>query len=525
MPGPRRDSPRKLDADLQAGEIDFDALLGFADGAFAGLGLEWPRDIALGLEVGRARIAGFEARNAAAKLKLDAGGIQIERLSVADFGNAAFEASGRIETTATPGGSIAVDLDARELNAVIALADRFTPMLAEPLRRMARSDNTAKLRATVSLEHAAGGSAAAKFAVNGRVGAVRLDVAANATGKPELFVVTDLGALAAADARFEGRFEADDGAQGAGADRARPAGGGRAVTKGPARLSVSTAGPLNREVRIDGKLAAGSIDAQGKGTLRLPADAAATVNLDQVSGTIAGRKVQGRLALRYGDEPRVDGAIEADTVDAAAVVAAAIGMRAGSGTNATEPFAVSQSDVAGRIEFKAERASLSQTLQARKLRGAVRFGPSEVVFDDLAAELANGRSTGGWRSSPGPMALRCAPTSRSAMPMRQPWSAAMRGVRRSQGRLTLRAEFEASGRSPAAFIGSLAGTGTIALENAPARQPQSARVRRGDPRRRSRHSDRCQPHPRFRDDGAGKRHPAGAHASRLPLRSRPVRRG
>ena len=311
---PAAGQPAKLNADLQAGEIDFDALLGFADGAFTGLGLEWPRDIALGLEVGRARIAGFEARNAAAKLKLDAGGIQIERLSVADFGNAAFEARGRIETTATPGGSIAVDLDARELNAVIALADRFTPMLAEPLRRMARSDNTAKLRATVSLEHAAGGSTAAKFVVNGRVGAVRLDVAANATGKPELFMVTDLGALAAADARFEGKFEADDGAKVLGLIGLDRLAAIEHATKGPARLSISTAGPLNREVRVDGKLAAGSIDAQGKGTLRFPADAAATVNLDQVSGTIAGRKIQGRLALRYGDEPRVDGAIEADTV-------------------------------------------------------------------------------------------------------------------------------------------------------------------------------------------------------------------
>ena len=462
---PAAGQPAKLNADLQAGEIDFDALLAFADGAFTGLGLEWPRDIALGLKVGRTRIAGFEARNAAARLKLDAGGIQIERLSVADFGNAAFEAKGRIETTATPGGSIAVDLDARELNAVIALADRFTPMLAEPLRRMARPDSTAKLRATVSLEHEAG-SAAAKFAVNGRVGAVRLDVAAHAAGKPELFSVTDLGALAAADTRFEGRFEAEDGARVLaliGLDRLAAL---EAVTKGPARLSVNTSGPLNREVRIDGRLTAGAIDAQGKGTLWLPAGAAATVKLDQVSGTIAGRKVQGRLAVRYGDEPRVDGVVEVDTVDAAAVVAAAIGMRAGSGINATEPFAASRSDVAGRITFKAERASLSPMLQARALHGAVRFGPSEVVFDELTAELANGR-----------LDVRLAfvtetdgASVRANITLNNADAATIvgGGVQRPPvaGKVTLRTELEASGRSPAAFIGSLAGTGTISLEHA-----------------------------------------------------------
>jgi uncharacterized protein involved in outer membrane biogenesis len=463
---PAAGRPARLNADLQAGEIDFDMLLGFADGAFTGLGLEWPRDIALGLEVGRARIAGFEARNAAAKLKLDAGGIQIERLSVADFGNAAFEAKGRIETTATPGGSIAVDLDARELNAVIALADKFAPMLVEPLRRMARTDNTAKLRATVSLEHAAAGSTAAKFAVNGRVGAVRLDVAANATGKPEHFVVTDLGALAAADARFEGKFEADDGASVlalVGLDRLAAL---EQATKGPARLNISTTGPLNREVRIEGRLSAGTIDAQGRGTLRVPSDAAATVSLDQVSGTVAGRKVQGRLALRYGDEPRIDGAIEADAVDAAAVVAAAIGMRAGGGANATEPLAVSQSDVAGRIEFKAERASLSQTLQAKQLRGAVQFGPAQVLFDDLKAELANGRLEGRLAFVTGPDGASL----RGNVTLSNADAAALIGAdaKRSPvtGKVMLRAEVEASGRSPAAFMGSFAGTGTVTLENA-----------------------------------------------------------
>ena len=226
--------PARLNADLKAGEIDFDALLGFADGAFNGLGLEWPREIALALEVERARIAGFEARNAAARLQLDAGGIRIERLSVADFGNAAFEARGRIETSTTPGGSIAVDLDARELNAVIALADRFTPMLAEsaspddalatPQRSCARPSACSTRRAAVRRR---------KFAVNGRVGAVRLDVAANATGKPENFVVTDLGALAEADARFEGKVRSRRRCQGAGADRPRSAGGARASDERP----------------------------------------------------------------------------------------------------------------------------------------------------------------------------------------------------------------------------------------------------------------------------------------------------
>ena len=458
--------PARLDADLKAGEVDFDAMASFADGAFAGLGLEPPREIVLALEIGRARLAGFEARNSTARIKLDGNGIQVEKLSVADFGNAAIEASGHIATTSNPGGTIAVDLDTRELNAVIALTEKFAPMLAEPLRRMVDRDQTAKLRATVSLESAAGGSAAAKLAVAGRIGAVRLDVTAGANGRQEHFAITNLGALAATDARFDGRFEADDGAKllaliglGRLADVNRSG-------MGPARLNVSATGLLNRELRLEGKLAVGNIDASGRGVLRLAADQAATVNLDRVSGTIAGSKVQGRLALRLGEEPRLDGALEADSLDASAIVAAAIGMHAKGATLwTTEPFAASSSNLAGRIEFKAARAALSSALQARQLRGVARFGASEVVFEDIDGEVASGRLGGRLAFANGADGI----SARAQLALSGADAAAMIGDGRRPpvaGKLTLRAELEGAGRSPAAFIGSLAGTGSVALDDA-----------------------------------------------------------
>jgi large subunit ribosomal protein L24 len=461
--------PARLDAELRAGEMDFDTLLGFADGAFSGIGLEWPREIALALEVGRARIAGFEARNSKARVKLDAGGIQVERLSIADFGNASIEASGRIETTATPGGSIAVDLDARELNAVIALAEKFTPVLVDPLRRMAGGEKTAKLRATVSLENVASGSAAATLAIAGRVGAVRLDMTAGATGKPENFVVTDLSALAAADVRFDGRFEADDGTvllAFLGLDRLSSL-DRVAAARHPARLEISTTGPLNRELRIDGKLAVGVIDASGRGTLRLAGDQPATLHLDQMSGKVAGHKIQGRLAFQSGQTPRVDGAIEAETLDAPAVVAASIGVRSQGGTSgwATEPFAQSASDLAGRIEFKARRATLSPALEARQLRGVIRFDASDVVFEDVEGEVAKGRLGGRLAFAGGADGASI----RARVMLSDADAAAIvagDGQRPPiAGRLTLRAEIEGTGRSPAAFIGSLAGTGTVTLED------------------------------------------------------------
>jgi large subunit ribosomal protein L24 len=466
---PSADRPASLDADVRANEIDFDALLGFADGAFSGLGVEVPRDIALAVEAGKARIGGFEARKAAARVKLDPTGIQIERLSVADFGNAAIDARGRIETVPSPGGSITLDVDARELDAVISLADRFAPALSDPLRRMTARERSAKLLATVSLENAASGSAAAKLTAAGRIGAVRLDVTAGATGKPEHFVVTDLSALAATDVRFQGRFDSDDGAQLlalAGLDRLaeldRATAGGKL-----ARLTVSATGPLNRELRFDGRLSAGAFDASGKGVMRLPADQPATLSLDQMSGTVAGTPVRGRLAFRFGGTPHVDGAIETESLDVPVLLAASIGMRAGvaGGAWPAEPFMHSAAALTGRLEFKAVRAALSPLLQAGQMRGVVRFDPSQVVLEDIESEFAGGRLGGRLAFATGADGV----STRATVTLSGADAAAVLGDRqkpRITGRLGFRAELEGAGRSPAAFVGSLSGTGSITLENA-----------------------------------------------------------
>jgi large subunit ribosomal protein L24 len=466
---PVADRPARLDADLRAGEIDFDAVLSFADGALSGIGLEPPRDIALTLQVGKARIAGFEARNSSARVKLDADGILIERLSVADFGDATIEASGRIMTSPSPGGRIAVDLDARKLDAIIAAAEKFAPMLADPLRNVASREKTAKLHGTLSLENAAGGSAAAKFAVAGRLGSVRLDVTAEAVGKPEHFVVTDLGALLATNARFDGRFEADKGGEllaFIGLDRLADIDRVASSTR-PGLLTISTTGPLNRDLRFDGRLVVGAIDAGGKGVLQLPPDAPAVIDIDQVSGTVAGAKVRGRLIFQVGEAPRVDGTIETESLDVAVLVAAAIGMRAKGGeTGTSEPFSPSASDLAGRIEFKALRASLSSALQAEQMRGVVRFSPSEFVFEDIEGELANGRLGGRLAFVTGGDGV----SAQARMTLSGADAAAViaGGNRRPpiMGRLTFQAELEGAGRSPAAFLGSLAGTAKVTLDDA-----------------------------------------------------------
>ncbi len=462
---PAGQRPARLDADLKAGEIDIDAILGFADSALSGSGLEAPREVSLAFEVERARLAGFDARRAAARVRLDPDGIAIERLSVADFGNASIEANGRIETGARPGGTLTIDLDARDMAGVIALAERFAPDLAGPVRSLAGPRNAAKLRSTVSLERGGAGQATGKLALAGRIGAVGVDLNGAATGRPEAFSVTDLAALKGAELRLDGRLEADDGgALLAVLGLERLAGSvGR-----PARLVFNAAGPMNGALRVEGRLAGGLIDAEAKGTARLAGDQPAALDFERIAGRLAGRKAEARLALVFADPVRVDGTVELDEIDVPATVAATIGMRTTGGKGwSQEPFARGHSDVSGRIAFRAPRAALTPALPVRGLRGVARLGTGQLVFEDVEGETAGGRLSGrlALAASPDGVSARA----RLALSGADAASVIPHGgglLAPATGRISIEAEVEGAGLSPAAFAGSLSGKGTVTLAGA-----------------------------------------------------------
>ena len=463
---PAGDRPARVEGELRAAEIDLDGVIGFGESALSGLGLERPGEVALAMDIGRAKIGGFDARNIAARFKLDASGLAIERLSVGDLGDTSFVATGRIQTQSPPGGSITVNFDARDLNGILALTEKFTPALAGPLRRLAARQKTATLQASVRMESSGADGASGKIGLTGKIGAVRVNVLASATGKREAFLVTDPGALAGADVHIDGQFEAD------GPDPLLGLFGLDRVIAGeqkPARLELSANGPLGGELRFEGRLAAGPIDAGGKGTLRFASDQPATLDFDRFAGTIGGNKVQGHWALRFDDVPRIDGSIDAESLDAPAVIAAAIGMPAKRGPGgagwSTEPIAWNATGLNGRIVFNAQRAVLAPWLVAQRLSGVARFNGSEVVFEEVAGEIGNGRLDGRLAVSNGAAGL----TARLRVSVAEAELGALfANAERpaTSGRLTLHTEVEGAGRSPAAFIGSLTGFGAVTLEQA-----------------------------------------------------------
>jgi large subunit ribosomal protein L24 len=255
------DKPARLDADLNAAELDIDALLAFVDTARGATTFETPREVTLGLGIGRAVIAGVEASNISARFRRDATGLHVERLSIGNFGGAAFEANGRIDATSSPPqGTMAVRLDARNLAGIVALAEKFAPEAADVIRRVARRAPSAQLNATLALEQAG-----VKLAIEGRSGNVRMTLRGETT-RNAADAARDLQSLAAADVRLEAKFESDNG--NAVVDLLNLGSVIAADAKRPGQVSVAATGQLD-SLQLEARLLAGGLDASAKGTLRL----------------------------------------------------------------------------------------------------------------------------------------------------------------------------------------------------------------------------------------------------------------
>lgn len=491
--------PAKLDAALNAPELDIDAALGFGKALLAGSSVERPRDMTIAADIGRAAVGGFVARDASARLKVDAGGLQIDRLAVADLDGAAFSASGRIVTTApSPQGSINVDLTAPDMAPVVAVLARFAPASAQALQRGTAAMSPAKLRARLVIEGAAPESQA-KLGIDGSLGKVR--VALNAQGNASSL------ALGAGDLKLDGKLEADDGKvlmAMLGLDRAL------AVDAGPGALTVKISGPARGELRVDTRLTARGLEANASGTarpfddrpsavlratiaranaapLRGPNDTGAALPVSfegrvalagndlafsDINAKVGGANLRGRFGYGLARPHRLQGEIAADTIDGAGALTAAIGMPTTAPSTdktwvwSTEPFADGAfGEFAGEVVLKARRLDLSPQFSAREFRATLRFGTQELAIDDMIGVIAGGRLAGR-------IAYKDADAGLTAQAKLSLTGADVAALLVSDARppvtgsLDLSADLEGAGLSPVALIGSLQGSGKVVIANA-----------------------------------------------------------
>ena len=117
--------PARLDAAITAPEIDLDRVNALSKALLGGAAFDWPRDVTLSLKIGRAIVAGVEAKQTDVNMRIGANGIEIERLAIADFGGAALAVKAQIDTKAqTPRGALTLDFDARTLDGLVILLEK-----------------------------------------------------------------------------------------------------------------------------------------------------------------------------------------------------------------------------------------------------------------------------------------------------------------------------------------------------------------------------------------------------------------
>ncbi|HEY0442273.1 MAG TPA: AsmA family protein [Xanthobacteraceae bacterium] len=493
----------RLEAELNAAELDIDATIGLIKTALPDASFDIPGELSLSLDLGRATVAGVQARTAKAKLKLDPSGLAIERLTVGDLAGAAVELSGRVQAPwSAPRGTLTLDLSGNRLDGVAALLERIAPALASPLRSVAPQLAPAKLRVGLGFEPLASAGAAATSArlrVEGTAGALRIALTAESSGDPKLW--QQAATLA------EGRIEAPNGVallRLFGLDTVV------APSPGPATLRWSASGPAGGELAAEARLAAVGTDIIAKGSVRLfgesgpsgTADVSATaldavalrpllrradqpgllalktalsfskdrVVADQLTGSVGDTTLSGRLVLNLGAPLRLEGRLEADTIDAAALLAAFAGMPAEPARGRADtawpaaPFNPRFLDgVTGQVDLAAARAPLTPALDIRRFRAVLRMSDAGAALEEVQGTLAGGRLLANvtlQNSGEGTAAtVRLGLTGAELAALAPAGSRAIAG-----GRVNLQLDLKGGGRTPAAFAGTLGGSGTLSIE-------------------------------------------------------------
>lgn len=493
--------PAKLDAALNAPELDIDAALGFGKALLAGSRIERPRDMTIAADIGRASFGGVTARDASARIKVDAQGLQIDKLAVADVGGGSISASGHIATGGrAPRGALALDFESGQTAAIAALLEKFAPATAKPATGLLGRIHHAKLHATLDIaDDRQTGGTVAQMAVAGALDAMNVGLRGRVSG--------DWEHAAAADMRVDGTVDAPDSAalvRLLGLDRYLTAG------KGAGQLKLLIAGPADREQQIDVRLIADGLFAQSYGRGRVSLDgglrlnsslevakvdlrplrpagmagsgeplpfnltsrlvvADRAVSFNDFHARLGGSTLRGNLAF---DRQQVSGAVEANSIEAPALLAAAIGMPAPTGAANTawswssEPFAAGALGAfTGRVAVKAQRVDLLPQLVARDFRATLRLGKDEIAIDDMAGNTAGGRMAAELSLRPAEGGLKT--HIKFSLAGADAASILRAGARPPvSGTLGLSAEVEGSGLSPIALIGSLQGAGKFTLADA-----------------------------------------------------------
>jgi uncharacterized protein involved in outer membrane biogenesis len=497
---PAADRPAIVEADLHATKLDLDALAAFATTAVDNDGFELPRRGSLALDIGKATLAGVDAQGLNARVKFDAGALQIERLSIAELGGTALAIDGRIdELSSQPRGQVSIELSAAALTGLVGVIAKYAPRTADIFRRAADRLAPAKLRGTLTVERAAATGSSARLVLNGQLGLLRIALNGEANGEPTR--------LAAANLRIDSRLDADDATALTalfGLDQMI------GVDQLPGDVTLSAAGPVNGELRIDGAAAASGLTAAVRGAVRLsdketPAGAfqvlataadlrplqqamtgqpgiatpiaaraavavtGAALSFSQIAVAAGKTAVRGQLAVNLSSPVEINGDVAADNVDGAWLSAMLLGLpgkaQGAAGLWSSAPLGTGAfAAMTGAVTFSFDRAAFTPALFAGGLKGVAQFRPMEVTLKNLTGNLAGGNVSGELafhRNADGLIG-------HGHIALTDADAATILGVDKKtiNARLTLKSDIDSRGANPAALVRALHGGGAVMLTDA-----------------------------------------------------------
>ena len=492
-------APARLDAALSGAELDFDRAFAIGSALFASTSFDRPGEIALALDIDRASYAAVEARKAQATLTYDRSGLKIERLSIADIAGTALEASGHLDNAAgTWRGSLDVAVAAPRLDGVTVLADKFLPQAWQPavvgaLRKYGPRMAPLKLNGKLDVEPRPGatsGRTTAKLKLTGAIAGINTVIEGSGSG--------EISDPAAATMLIGGRLDAPDGralASLIGLDAIATA------DSRPARVTFMVDGAADKTLVVNGRFnspdlyasAAGTMATSGNGTLdvafraadaklprrtgtaSVPADLRARLAIDgpevainDLAGKIAGASVKGAVTVGIGEPLHVNGEIDADQADAGELFAILTGAPRAAPSSPewiAEPFGKPAAPpMDGHIAFRVATAQWLAGAPARDVAGTIKFDPSGFALIGMTGSLANGRFglDGDLHHDRAGVVLHShVKVTNAELPV---LLGSMLRVP-AAGRLSLEADLQAQGLSPASLVGSANGSGTLTMEN------------------------------------------------------------
>jgi hypothetical protein len=476
----------RIDSNVTANGVDLDLLKPIAEWLHENSGMA---DLSLGIRGEALRVLGRPLHRIDAALSRSSEAVAIERLSVEDFDGLTMRASGRIAAPLErPSGAIDFKISTSKPDGLAAVVQQiYGGEAARLVRHVAGSGSPLALSGKAI---GAGSAAGVEINAEGTLGDFDATIDANFDLLTETLSEGHVTLAASVPGSLAVLFGFSPGLPAAGSglleiDVSRPEKGVLPVS---ARLSVpgteiSAEGTLRNgdSQRIESDLAikieaddlrplfsaavqtGGGLAIRASGGLRLVRKD--VFALENIGLKIGGSSVTGALTASTLHDPDIGGKLAVERMEIASLLTLAVGhAREGRAFwPAVKVGPAPLAGVSGAVEFEVQSLDFAGPLKASDAKFRLRLGAATAAIENLSAEMAGGKLAGHASFVRGEMLSFDGRASLSDFDVAQLVAPGSESEIRGRGQATL--TVAGSGATPSAVALSLAGQGTILLEN------------------------------------------------------------